>query len=306
MIVLTPFVVTPPDSVVTENDYRAFQLGGTLQDLGKMRPRLISLQSDASSVTTQAGSVNGEVERLKELYQDVRVKELVTEVEVAHNVEDIRFALDPRLKGHGAFDPDSKPPVILVNPASGLNAANIAHSLIHALQIAEGYPTIQRGIFPDKRQDVVVALSNSVLDIPLVVALIERGFSPSEYLEPTLEKIEEVFSSRPEKNELSILRFHYEAAIYIRLEYEGAYLSREKRAYFDALFGAKSPIGYRLGEKMLKIIRRSSPYSARGNAIALVRLLEFLNTTTIGRDVSDFRQHLYTPCIDIVRRKYVY
>jgi hypothetical protein len=230
---------------------------------------------------------------------------LLDEVKVAHNVQDVMCTLDPTIKGHGAFDPDSKSPAILINPISGLNASNVAHTLIHALQVAEGYPTIPRGIFSDRRQDVVAALRNSVLDVALVQGLAARDFSPNEYFEPTVRKIEEVLSARATPNNLSILRVHYEAAIYIRLEYEGAYLPPERRADLDELFLTKSPVGFRLGKGMLKIIKRSAPYSARGNAITLVKLLKFLNTTTIGKEIHGFRVGLYTSCINAITEKYL-
>ena len=78
-------------------------------------------------------------ERLKYLLLTPQLKEPAKDVEEAY-ASIIQFNLVQGLGSHGAFDPESFLPTILINSQTGLNESNIVHELVHTLLFSEGFP----------------------------------------------------------------------------------------------------------------------------------------------------------------------
>ena len=74
--------------------------------------------------------------RLRTLLTSTRLQTLIDEVKRLYNTTEIVYELREDLDNHGAFDPDSDPPRVLLNSGTGLTESNIAHELVHAAVLA--------------------------------------------------------------------------------------------------------------------------------------------------------------------------
>ncbi|MBL6967042.1 MAG: hypothetical protein ISR62_01295 [Desulfobacteraceae bacterium] len=235
-------------------------------------------------------------------------KRLETVIQEANRLweTNIQFEFSQLPDIHGAFDANSTPPRILLNKETGLTEANIAHEIVHAILVKNGFPTTNK-LFEGRRNDVVQELTSVIQHMPLVRFLHERGFDVLEYFEPTLNQIQENLPKYDEKkadNYKHPFYVHYLSITYLRLRYEAVFLEKDKKEYFTNLFYTYTPIGTRLGKSLEMIINNSNPYSPEGNALALYNCLRYLNTETLGGQVPKFRENLYDPWIVNLEKKY--
>lgn len=241
--------------------------------------------------------------KLHKLLASKKIRELVREVEDLYN-SDVHFEFHDGDSFHGAFDPDSIPPKIFIHPLTGINEANIAHELCHAIQVKDGFP-FTRDFFndTDNRQTVIKELNSNILHIPLVNLMKARGFDMLEYLQPTLTSIEENLEQR-KKTKLPFLRVHYEAAVYLRIEYECASLPQKRKHKIKMLFNSKAPIASSIGEEFIKIINAYDPLVPHGNIKALLNCIVFINSREIFPYTPDFITDFYTPYLQVLAEQY--
>jgi hypothetical protein len=241
--------------------------------------------------------------RLQKLLASKKIRKLVSEVKSLYN-SDIHFEFHDGSNFHGAFDPDSFPPKIFINPITGINEANIAHELCHAIQVKEGFP-FTRDVFndTDNRLIVVKELNSNLLHIPLFQMMMKKGFDVLEYLQPTLQSIEESLEQRKDIKQ-PFLRVHYEAAVYLRIEYEGASLPQKRKHKIKMLFNNKAPIACSIGEEFIKIINAYDPLVPHGNIKALLNCIVFINSREILSYTPDFVTDGYTPYLQVLAEQY--
>jgi hypothetical protein len=224
---------------------------------------------------------------------------LIQDVRRLYNSDEIIFEIEKQAYGHGAFDPMSNTPRILINSQTGLNESLIAHELIHAIQMKEGFISSLNGIYQDKRETVIIYLNSNILHIPLVRTMKERGFSIKKYFAPTLFNIKrgleeiqkETIYQRP------FIRVHYESAAYLRLNYEATYLSMNEKYHFYQLFKRKSPVAASLGDEMVTIIDKCNPLTPRGNIRALYECLKLINSRDLSQKTSGYFPGAYSAYI---------
>ena len=279
---------------------------------------LVSLQEAYPEYYPSAGKAgatqvleqyNEDIEASKRFYKAIsshRIKHLISEVKAIYTTDQILFELYRKTDAHGAFDPGSVVPRILINPLTGLNEANIAFQLINAIQCSAGYPTTPKNVFNDKRQKVISELNSNILSIRVARELQKRGFELSEYIEPTLSSIRSVLGNRNSEDidALPIRRVHYDSTVFLRLRKELQSLPPEERSEIVELFRVKSPIAYEIGEQLAKIVDKYDMDNPREMTIALYQCINYLNETNIGNTVSDYSKDLYTPMLTAMKNKY--
>jgi hypothetical protein len=243
--------------------------------------------------------------RLRRILGSHRLQQIIDTVAQAYKADKAIIEADFDLSAHGAFDPDSGIPRILLNPKTGLTESNLAHELIHALQIKEGFPTVPK-IYKDKRSNVLRELGANILHIPLIGMMRQRGFSVKEYLTPTLSSITKNLSERDKKAETTMIfvRSHYEACIYIRLQFEATFLSKNERHRFESLFGTKAPIATSIGNQLIKLIKSHDVYKPKGSILALYQCVEFLNKKDLSKEYSDYFLDPYSDFLGYWQKKY--
>ena len=216
---------------------------------------------------------------------------------------DVVIELSDQMEETGYYDPDSFPPTIAINKKTGLNESNLAHELIHIIQISQGFPTTPKGMFQDKRRKVVIELSSNLLHIPLVEEMNRRGIPIKPYIQPTLQAIEGVLSTRTSQqvSRIPIRRVHYEAAVLIRIKYESP---RPERRRFLRLFESKSPAALGVWSRLESIIANEDVYHPEGNIKALYKALMLFNAFDLTLQAFDFERDLYLPLTDYLQRKY--
>jgi len=255
------------------------------------------------------GQHNRDIEFSKLFYQAIssaKVQRLISEVKALYATDQILFEFYRETDAHGAFDPDSIIPRILINPLTGLNEANIAFQLINAIQIKSGYPTTPKNIFNDKRQKVIIELNSNLLNIRVAEELQRRGFELLEYLEPTLSSIKDVLGNRSTDDikVLPIRRIHYESTVFIRVKHEMLSLPAEELSKIIELFRIKSPLSYEIGEQLALTIYKYDLDDPREMTVALYQCIEYLDQTHIGSAVFDYSTGMYTPMLAAMKNRY--
>lgn len=250
-----------------------------------------------------------DIEDCKKFYGIINsdsLKQLIDEVKSKYCTKEILFEFYKKSDAHGAFDPDSPIPRILINPNSGMNEANIAFLLLNALKIKEGFPTTLKGIFSDKREHVIRELNSNLLSICVSKLLKERGFSIEEYITPTLISINTVLGNRGTKEvkRVPIRRVHYEAVVFIRLNYEATFLSSEEQSRFLKLFRDKAPLSFQIGNQLIDIIDDYNMLDPKESTIVLYECVKLLNCTASGNEVFDYEPNFYIPMIRALEQRY--
>lgn len=254
---------------------------------------------------------NESVEVSKCFYKAIessRIERLISEVKTLYATDQILFELYKETDAHGAFDPSSIVPRILINPLTGLNEANIAFQLIHAIQCSVGYPTTPSNIFNDKRQTVIRELNSNIWNIRVAQELQKRGFDLLEYIQPTLSSIRMVLGNRNDEDihALPIRRIHYESTAFLRVKKELLFLPSEQLSEIVGLFMAKSPLAYEIGEQLVTIVDKYDLEDPHEMTIALYQCINYLNQTKIGNAAADYSEDLYAPMLVAMKNKYFF
>lgn len=131
-------------------------------------------------------------------------------------------------------------------------------------------------------------------------------FNVESYIRPTLSAIYNGLSARQinEVQNITLLRIHYEAAIYLRINYEAMFLSKKEKEFLNNLFRSKAPISISLGLEMIDIINKSNPHTPTGNTLALYNCIKLLNERDFSKTVFDFSFNLYSEYLQCMKRKY--
>jgi hypothetical protein len=239
---------------------------------------------------------------LDSLLSSQRIGSLVEKVRRAIGT-DVVIELSDQIEEAGYYDPDSFPPTIVINKKTGLNESNIAHELIHIIQISQGFPTTPKGMFQDKRRKVVIELNSDILHIPLVEEMSRRGIPVKPYIQPTLQAIESVLSTRTDQqaSRIPVRRVHYEAAVLIRIRYE---FPRPERRRLMRLFESKSPAALNVWSRLENIIANEDVCYPEGNIKALYKALMLFNAFDLTLQAFDFERDLYLPLTDYLQHKY--
>lgn len=251
---------------------------------------------------------NASTDAIKQITEIIRSRELnrlIGEVTTAYQKDQLILLMVDNLEFHGAFDPDSEIPKVLLNSKTGISESNLAHELVHAIQIRQGYPTVPR-MFKDRRKDVLRELSSNIMHIPLTDVMSRSGFSVENYLRPTLDSISSILAARNTKDEtqMSFIRAHYEASVYLRLHYEAQFLSGKERRVFESLFNSKAPIAETLGKELIALIDKHDINTPRGATIALYECVEFFNNKDLSKHYSDHVQNTYSPFTAYLKKQY--
>ena len=132
------------------------------------------------------------------------------------------------------------------------------------------------------------------------------NFNLKNHLKPTLNSIKKVLSSRKDREVAIIptLRIHYEAIVYIRINYEAKFLSRKKKMKFDKLFKRKSPTSLMLGKELIRIINKFGPYKPKENICVLYNCIKMLNDKDLSGIAKDYSIDLYSKYLEHLRLKY--
>ncbi|MDO8947796.1 MAG: hypothetical protein Q7U88_11670 [Desulfocapsaceae bacterium] len=250
-----------------------------------------------------------DIELSKRFYNAIsspKVQRLISEVKALYATDQMLFELYKETDAHGAFDPDSIIPRILINPLTGLNEANIAFQLINAIQFKSGYPTTPKNIFNDKRQNVIRELNSNLFSIRVAKELQGRGFELSEYIEPTLSAIKSVLGNRSSEDikDLPIRRIHYESTVYLRLKQEMQSLPPEELSSIVELFRIKSPLAYEIGEQLSAIIDKYDLEEPSEMTEALYQCIKYLDQTQVGNAVFDYSSGLYSLMLAAMKNRY--
>lgn len=283
-----------------------FLLSWALNQMTTERPQnIINLDIDHKKFVQIDNADEVTIKQLTGIIHSNKLERLIDEVIDLYQKDRLILLIDDNLESHGGFDPDSKTPKVLLNSKTGISESNLAHELIHAVQIKQGYPTVPK-MFKDRRNNVLRELCSNIMHIPLTDIMLKSEFSIEEYLRPTLNSISKVLSARDNKAEtrMIFLRAHYEATVYLRLHYEAKFLSSKERQYFESLFESKAPIAKALGKELINIINKYDIHSPRGAIIALYECVEFFNNKDLSTYYSDYASNTYSPYIQYWRKKY--
>ncbi len=251
------------------------------------------------------GAADDTKRQLNRILNSTKLQIVILQVVELYRTDRVVLTIDDSLEEHGGFDPDSNIPKILLNPKTGISKSNLAHELIHAIQIKQGYPTVPK-IVEDKRANVLRELCSNIMHISLTGLMVKSGFSIEEYLRPTLINIKNVLSTRATTAErhMIYLRAHYDASVYLRLHFEAKFLSYKERQEFDALFQSKARIAKSIGKSLIKIINKYDTHSPNGAIKALYACVEFLNNKDLSPYYSDYVHNAYSPYLQYWRQKY--
>ncbi|OUR83002.1 hypothetical protein A9Q82_06030 [Cycloclasticus sp. 46_120_T64] len=245
-------------------------------------------------------------DELNEILENLSVKKIINEVETLYEGKSLEIIIAHDLDSHGGFHWEAEVPTISVNPRTGINKSNICHELIHATQFKKGFPFIRSNIYKDKRGKVVQELVSNLLHINLVKEFNNREISVEEYLSPTIDQIKKELKKRKKKEVKTIpfLRIHYDALVFLRIFYEGKYLSSQEKNYIKLLFKKFSPTAYDLTFELMNIINKSNPTEPEGCALALLDCLNFLNGSNVTRKIPDFMENQYVDSLNELKDKY--
>ncbi len=244
---------------------------------------------------------------LKTILSQPSIKKLIAEVEDVYGGKSIETQLGMNDKSHGAFDWTLDHAKILINPDTGLNEANLAHELVHALQYKQGFPFLDQTGYQDKRHKVLRGLNSNILHIHLAEELEKRGFSVKDYFDPTVSEMVRVLSRRKSKEtkELPILRIHYDAVEILRMYYERSYLTQNQQGQLSALQARKSPVAKKLSLELKEIIDSHDVTTPEGSAYALRDCLINLNGENASSRRSDYESGMYDKSIEEIEEKFI-
>ena len=231
---------------------------------------------------------------------------LINELINIRGTNEIHIKLEnPNDSRHGAYDPAAETPTIILNNQTGLNGSNIAHEIIHGIQLGKGFPSMPR-IYSDNRNKVLVELHSNILHIDLVKKMREFSIPISEYLEPTLSSISKVLTNReawPNAG-FAFVRAHYEAAIFLRLKYEGIFLSDSQSKDYDKLCQEKSPIAFNLSKDFINIIDKCDVFSSRGIVITINKIVNHLDSYNLRKSYKDWNPGYYSEFLSMWKSLY--
>ncbi|MCJ7650751.1 MAG: hypothetical protein MUP85_19240 [Candidatus Lokiarchaeota archaeon] len=246
-------------------------------------------------------------ENLKKLFLSDNLKSLLFDVSSELDSDTIQFNISTKIDSHGAFDPNISIPTFILNSSTGLSSSNIAHELIHAIQIKEGYPTIKK-IYKDKRNDVLRELGSNLLHVPLAKILQSRGFKIEKYLAPTLMKTRNVLISRGEFDETKMIfyRAHYEAVFYLRIYFEANYLDNDQKIFYENLFKEKAPIALSLSKELISAITRYKLEDPVDYTKALYDCIKLLNDKDLSKYYKNYFPNCYADYLAYMKYTYEY
>lgn len=248
-----------------------------------------------------------EKQQIIKILKSPRLSKLITDVLIKYETSYAIIEINNDLDCHGAFDPKSKIPKILLNPKTGISESNIAHEFIHSIQIRNNFST-SPSLCRDKRNNVIRELNSNILHISLTTEMKERGFSIEEYLRPTLQSMKRVLMDRDINSEtnLTFLRSHYEASIFLRLHYEADFLNQTERNEIENIIKEKSPIAMSICYNLIEIIDKYNTQTPMGSIQALYYCTKYLNDLNMSAEYSDYKPSPYSEYLIHWKAKYLF
>ena len=270
--------------------------------------QVISLYQNEKSLNLKINNVSdSNFTTLKKIFLQNNLKGLLFDVSSELNSDTLIFNLSTAMNDHGAYDPGVRTPTFQLNAITGISASNIAHELVHSIQIKQGYPTIKK-IYKDKRNEVLKELGSNLLHIPLTKILEERGFNLEDYLMPFLKKMNDVLSARSKEGETKLIfyRAHYEATMYLRLQYEAKFLDDESRNFYVELYKKKAPIAFTLATKLIGKISKYNLDNPTEYTEVLYECIKLLNNEDLSKYYSTYISNCYIDYLRYMRNTYKY
>ena len=133
---------------------------------------------------------------LNKILSSTKIQHLNDKISQLYKTDKIRYQFDFNLDGHISFDPEPQIPFIIINRKSGNNESILAFALICGIKIKEGFPTVLKGVYFDRRHTVIAELGNNILHIPVIEKMSKMKFNVESYIRPTLSAIYNGLSAR--------------------------------------------------------------------------------------------------------------
>ena len=207
-----------------------------------------------------------------------KLMHLIQEIENIYSKK-IVIQIDNDMDSLGGFDYQKESPTFVFRDDT-LTESNIAHELIHALQLKKGFPIIIQNLTYDEKFLVIRELNSNLLHISLVKEMTDRGISVKEYIKVTIKKIKRFIKDSKKVNEMRntiIERKHFDAIILLRIEYEAIYLNKVEKEQILKKYKTNYLEAYNLFIEINSIIEKKDMYTVEGVKEALKEVILLLN-----------------------------
>jgi len=193
--------------------------------------------------------------------------------------------------------------IFTINPKTGLNLPSLAYGFIASIYYHDGYYAETPKKFNDHRQIVISKLTDSLVEIPIISKMHRREFSSKFLLLPLLDEIRRILGQRDKDKSIGLTEMHFESIIFLKVNYEGVFLSRKEKAEIEKLFEEKSPKALKISKKLIKIVNESNPHDTKGLLEANLNCILYLNDNDVDRCANNYSEKIYESYIRYLEDK---